>query len=165
MSNPKSPSTVSNREIWSLSHLTALCSRALEHLQATVANPTVRVCTQLALITILFSTPAVAQTDVGNIYCGTPVETGITVIFGAIAALGLPAGMFYTGRSGLSYMRSTGDPNRQETARRDLILSGVGLAVVIMALVAPEIITKFGDQIGFSFSDCVTPFSGSSHPF
>ncbi|WP_135305401.1 pilin [Haloarcula amylovorans] len=99
-----------------------------------------------------------AQTDVGSVYCGTAVETAISVVFGAFAALGLPAAMIFTGRSGLSYMRSTGNPNQQNEARRDLILSMTGLGIVFLALMAPEIINKFGSEIGFSFSDCVSPF-------
>ncbi|WP_227015882.1 pilin [Haloarcula sp. JP-L23] len=126
------------------------------------ASPCLRTTMQLALVVVLCSGPALAQSDVGSVYCGTPVETGISVVFSALAALGLPAGMFFTGRSGLAYMRSTGNPNAQNQARRDLILSGIGLGVVIMALVAPEIVAKFGNEIGFSFSECVTPFAGSS---
>lgn len=99
-----------------------------------------------------------AQTDVGNIYCGTAVEAGIDVVFGAIAGLGLPATMVFVGRSGLSYMRASGNPNQQNEARRDLILSLVGLGVVVLAIVSPELITKFGDNVGFGFSDCVAPF-------
>ncbi|WP_236044940.1 hypothetical protein [Haloarcula nitratireducens] len=99
-----------------------------------------------------------AQTEVGSVYCGTAVETAISVVFGALAALGLPAAMIFTGRSGLSYMRSTGNPNQQNEARRDLILSMTGLGIVFLAIMAPEIINKFGSEIGFSFSNCVSPF-------
>ncbi len=123
-----------------------------------LGNPRFRSLLQLSLITVLFSGSAMAQTDVGSVYCGTAVETAISVVFGAFAALGLPAAMIFTGRSGLSYMRSTGNPNQQNEARRDLILSMTGLGIVFLALMAPEIINKFGSEIGFSFSDCVSPF-------
>jgi hypothetical protein len=59
----------------------------------------------------------------------------------------------------MSYMRSSGNPNQQMEARKDLILSLVGLGVVVLAIVSPELISKFGDQIGFGFSDCVKPYT------
>ncbi|KOX93208.1 hypothetical protein AMS69_12290 [Haloarcula rubripromontorii] len=121
-------------------------------------TPGVRETTQLLLILTLFAGSAMGQTDVGNIYCDTAVEDGVNVVFGALAGLGLPATMVFVGRSGLSYMRASGNPNQQNEARRDLILSLVGLGVVVLAIVAPELITKFGDNVGFGFSDCVTPF-------
>ncbi|GCF15983.1 hypothetical protein Harman_39180 [Haloarcula mannanilytica] len=110
------------------------------------------------LVVVVFSGTAMGQTDVGDIYCDTAVEDGVDVVFGALAGLGLPATMVFVGRSGLSYMRASGNPNQQNEARRDLILSLVGLGVVVLAIVAPELITKFGDNVGFGFSDCVTPF-------
>ncbi|RLM88047.1 pilin [Haloarcula sp. Atlit-7R] len=121
-------------------------------------TPGVRQATQLLLLLTLFAGSAMGQTDVGNIYCNTAVEDGVNVVFGALAGLGLPATMVFVGRSGLSYMRASGNPNQQNEARRDLILSLVGLGVVVLAIVAPELITKFGDNVGFGFSDCVTPF-------
>jgi hypothetical protein len=114
---------------------------------------------QLLLLVTLFSGTAMAQTDLGSIYCGTAVEDGIGAVFGAIAALGLPATMIFVGRSGISYMRSSGNPNQQMEARKDLILSMVGLGIVVLAIVSPELISKFGDQLGFGFSDCVKPYT------
>jgi hypothetical protein len=114
---------------------------------------------QLLLLVTLFSGAAMAQTDLGSIYCGTAVEDGIGAVFGAIAALGLPATMIFVGRSGISYMRSSGNPNQQMEARKDLILSMVGLGIVVLAIVSPELISKFGDQLGFGFSDCVKPYT------
>lgn len=133
-------------------------THAKQRLTEAWLTPGVRQTTQLLLLLTLFAGSAMGQTDVGNIYCGTAVEDGVDVVFGALAGLGLPATMVFVGRSGLSYMRASGNPNQQNEARRDLILSLVGLGVVVLAIVAPELITKFGDNIGFGFSDCVTPF-------
>ena len=135
-----------------------LYARAKRRLAKAWLTPGVRPATQLLLILTLFAGSALGQTDVGDIYCGTAVESGINVVFGALAGLGLPATMVFVGRSGLSYMRASGNPNQQNEARRDLILSLVGLGVVVLAIVAPELITKFGNNVGFGFSDCVTPF-------
>ncbi|WP_209309578.1 pilin [Haloarcula amylovorans] len=139
---------------------TAIREHARWGLLTATSNPRFRSLLQLSLIVVLFSGSAMAQTSVGSVYCGTPVETAISLVFGAIAALGMPAAMFFTGRSGLSYMRATGNPNQQNQARQDLILSVTGLAIVFLALIAPEIISKLGSELGFSFSSCVNPFGG-----
>ncbi len=148
----------SNQRIERIEHTTnTLHSREARFADAWL-TPGVRQATQLLLLLTLFAGSAMGQTDVGNIYCDTAVEDGVNVVFGALAGLGLPATMVFVGRSGLSYMRASGNPNQQNEARRDLILSLVGLGVVVLAIVAPELITKFGDNVGFGFSDCVTPF-------
>jgi len=156
MSNSSTKSDASTAETTrSLSAHAAL--RLGEGLHSTVFKRSL----QLLLLVTLFSGAAMAQTDLGSIYCGTAVEDGIGTVFGAIAALGLPATMIFVGRSGISYMRSSGNPNQQMEARKDLILSMVGLGIVVLAIVSPELISKFGDQLGFGFSDCVKPYTFS----
>lgn len=74
---------------------------------------------------IIMTGSATAQSDVGDVYCGTGVETGITIVFGAIAGLGLPATGFYVCRAGLSYMRAGGNPEKKNTAKERLVMSGL----------------------------------------
>lgn len=122
-------------------------------------SPAVRRSSLALLVVTVFTGPAMAQSDLGSIYCGTAVETGISIVFGAIVALGLPSAMFFVGRSGLGYMRATGQPQQQMEARKDLILSGVGFMIVVLAIVSPQIISNLGDQLAFGFSDCVKPYT------
>jgi len=103
--------------------------------------------------------PAAAQNQVGDVYCNTGVATGIDLVFGAIAGLGLPATAFYIGTAGLS--RTCGlaaIPRRRTMPREKLVMSGIGFGIVVLALVSPELIDKVGSQMGFGFSDCVKPF-------
>ncbi|AGB33964.1 hypothetical protein C488_20717 [Natrinema pellirubrum DSM 15624] len=102
--------------------------------------------------------PAAAQNQVGDVYCNTGVATGIDLVFGAVAGLGLPATGFYTGKAGLSYMRAGGNPEKKNDAKEKLVMSGIGFGIVVLALVSPELIDKVGSQMGFGFSDCVKPF-------
>ena len=102
--------------------------------------------------------PAAAQNQVGDVYCDTGVATGIDLVFGAVAGLGLPATGFYTGKAGLSYMRAGGNPEKKNDAKEKLVMSGIGFGIVVLALVSPELIDKVGSQMGFGFSDCVKPF-------
>ncbi|WP_135536438.1 pilin [Halostella pelagica] len=102
--------------------------------------------------------PAAAQSQVGDVYCDTGVATGIDLVFGAVAGLGLPATGFYTGKAGLSYMRAGGNPEKKNDAKEKLVMSGIGFGIVTLALVSPELIDKVGSQMGFGFSDCVKPF-------
>lgn len=111
----------------------------------------------LALL-VLAADPVAAQSDVGEIYCDTGVDTGISILFGALAGLGLPATALYVGRSGLSYMQAGGNPERKNAAKQKLVMSGVGFAIIVLALLSPELIDNVGSQMGFSFSDCVKPF-------
>ena len=106
----------------------------------------------------LASGSAAAQSNVGGVYCGTGVETGISIVFGAVAGLGLPATGFYVGRAGLSYMRAGGNPEKKNQAKERLVMSGVGFGIIVLALISPELIDKVGSQMGFGFSDCVKPF-------
>lgn len=108
----------------------------------------------LALIAV---EPASAQTGVGSVYCGTAVENGIDMIFGAIAGLGLPLTMFYMVRGGYNYMRAGGRPQRKDNAREQIVMAGMGFGIVVLALAAPEMVDKFGSQLGFNFSECVQP--------
>jgi len=64
--------------------------------------------------------PAAAQNQVGDVYCNTGVATGIDLVFGAIAGLGLPATAFYIGTAGLSYMRAGGNPEKKNDAKEKL---------------------------------------------
>lgn len=139
-----------------------LASHAKVRLLEAISNPTVQRLTQLALVLVLFSGTAMA--DMGDVYCGTPVERLLNITFQALAGLGLPVAMFFTGRSGLAYMRASSNPNQQNEARKDLILSMVGFGVLILAIVSPEVISKFADAAGFTFSDCVNPLKSSSGP-
>ncbi|WP_049911938.1 pilin [Natrinema limicola] len=106
----------------------------------------------------LASGSVAAQSSVGDVYCGTGVETGIGIVFGAVAGLGLPATGFYVGRAGLSYMRAGGNPEKKNQAKERLVMSGVGFGIIVLALISPELIDKVGSQMGFGFSDCVKPF-------
>ncbi|WP_227015054.1 pilin [Natronorubrum aibiense] len=108
---------------------------------------------------VLVSTSSVAaQSNVGDVYCGTGIETGIGIVFGAVAGLGLPATGFYVGRAGLSYMRAGGNPEKKNQAKEKLVMSGIGFGIIVLALISPELIDKVGRQMGFGFSDCVKPF-------
>nr|WP_280513034.1 pilin [Natrinema pellirubrum] len=107
---------------------------------------------------VIMTGSAAAQSDVGDVYCGTGVETGITIVFGAIAGLGLPATGFYVCRAGLSYMRAGGNPEKKNTAKERLVMSGVGFGIIVLALISPELIDNVGSQMGFEFSSCVQPF-------
>jgi len=106
----------------------------------------------------LASGSVAAQSNVGDVYCGTGVETGINIVFGAVAGLGLPATGFYVGRAGLSYMRAGGNPEKKNQAKEKLVMSCVGFGIIVLALISPELIDKVGSQMGFGFSDCVRPF-------
>lgn len=114
--------------------------------------------TQLVLVLATLSVPVAAQSSVGGVYCGTGVETGIDLIFSAIAGLGLPATGLYTGSAGLSYMRAGGNPEKQNKAKEKLLMSAVGFGIIVLALISPALIDKIGSQMGFGFSDCVKPF-------
>lgn len=102
--------------------------------------------------------PAAASSTVGNVYCDTGVSAGIDLIFGAVAGLGLPITGLYTGKAGLSYMTAGGNPEKKSNAKDQLVMSGIGFGIVVLALVSPELIDKVGSQMGFGFSDCVKPF-------
>lgn len=101
---------------------------------------------------------AAAPDDVGNVYCDTGVETGIDLVFGAVAGLGLPATGYYMSKGGLSYMRAGGNPEKKNKAKERLVMSAIGFGIVVLALLSPELVDKIGTQMGFGFSDCVKPF-------
>ncbi|MCD2205074.1 pilin [Halobacterium sp. KA-6] len=102
--------------------------------------------------------PAAAASNVGSVYCDTGVATGIDLIFGAVAGLGLPITGLYTGKAGLSYMTAGGNPEKKNKAKDQLVMSGIGFGIVVLALVSPELIDNVGSQMGFGFSECVKPF-------
>ncbi|MFD1648045.1 pilin [Haloarchaeobius litoreus] len=107
---------------------------------------------------LLATGTAAAQEDVGNVYCDTGVETGIDLVFGAVAGLGLPATAYYLSKGGLSYMRAGGNPEKKNQAKNRLVMSAIGFGIVVLALLSPELVDKIGSQMGFGFSDCVKPF-------
>ncbi len=107
---------------------------------------------------LLATGTAAAQDDVGNVYCDTGVETGIDLVFGAVAGLGLPATGYYMSKGGLSYMRAGGNPEKKNKAKERLVMSAIGFGIVVLALLSPELVDKIGTQMGFGFSDCVKPF-------
>ncbi|MFC7078079.1 hypothetical protein [Haloarcula halophila] len=144
-----------------------LRSQAKTHAEATLQDPLAHVTAQAGFLWMLlggqaslYVMPVVAAntSTIGSVFCSTPVADGIGLIFGAIAGLGLPATMFFMGRSGLSYMRSSGNPNKKNKARSDLILTATGFGIVALAIVAPELVDKVGSTIGFGFSSCVMPY-------
>jgi len=127
-----------------------------------VWSSTLRRSLQAYLVLGMFTAPAAAQ-EIGDAYCGTPVEDFLFLVFSMLVGLGLPATMLYVGRSGLSYMRASGNPNQQNEARRDLILSFTGFGIIMLAIVSPEIMDKFfAETGGVSMSDCVMPLRGDS---
>lgn len=135
-------------------------SSVSSHLKPTLTRVSPRVVSLamgLAFLVVAVG-PAAAQNQVGDVYCNTGVATGIDLVFGAVAGLGLPATGFYTGKAGLSYMRAGGNPERKNKAKEKLVMSGIGFGIVVLALVSPELIDKVGSQMGFGFSDCVKPF-------
>ncbi|WP_229380279.1 pilin [Haloterrigena salifodinae] len=151
-SSYNSPESPTNRH-----ESTSSSSSDIRQLRNTVLSTVVSTIVWSALL-IVISGSAVAQSDVGNVYCGTGVETGIGLVFGAVAGLGLPATGFYVGRAGLSYMRAGGNPEKKNRAKEKLVMSGIGFGIIVLALISPELIDKIGSQMGFGFSDCVKPF-------
>ncbi|AGB17385.1 hypothetical protein Halru_2814 [Halovivax ruber XH-70] len=123
-------------------------------LQTLARPPVVQLAVGLAFL-VVATNPVSA--DVGDVYCDTGVETGISLVFGALAGLGLPATAFFIGRAGLSYMRAGGNPEKKNDAKQKLVMSGLGFAIIVTALVSPELVDKVGSQMGFAFSDCVKP--------
>jgi len=124
----------------------------------TQARPRVISLTMGLAFLVVAVGPAAAQSQIGNVYCNTGVATGIDLVFGAIAGLGLPATGFYTGKAGLSYMRAGGNPEKKNDAKEKLVMSGIGFGIVVLALISPTLIDNVGSQMGFGFSDCVKPF-------
>ncbi|MCU4743334.1 pilin [Halobacteria archaeon AArc-xg1-1] len=130
------------------------------YLQTPIVSTSPRVLSLTVWVGVLLvmTSTATAQSNVGDVYCGTGVETGITIVFGAIAGLGLPATGYYLTKSGLDYMRAGGNPEKKNTAKQELVMSGIGFGIIVIALISPELIDNIGSQMGFSFSDCVKPF-------
>ncbi|MBX0288713.1 pilin [Halomicroarcula sp. F28] len=138
--------------------LHSLASHAKLRASQAAASPAVRRSFQFYLALVLFTGPAAAR-ELGKVYCGTSVESLLTAVFGALVGIGIPATMFYVARSGLSYMRASGNPNQQNEARRDLILSLTGFGVIVLAIISPEIASKFFAETSNSISPCVRPLS------
>jgi hypothetical protein len=134
-----------------------LVSRRLKSVLTRVPPRAVSFTMGIAFLIVAVGSVA-AQQQVGDVYCDTGVATGIDLVFGAVAGLGLPATGFYTGKAGLSYMRAGGNPEQKNDAKEKLVMSGIGFGIVVLALISPELIDKVGSQMGFGFSDCVKPF-------
>lgn len=139
---------------WYLSQLRALIARVRRR----SPNGTLPLTLGVAVALVAMTSPVAAQTKLGGIYCGTAVQTGINVLFTLLAGLGLPIAMFFTGRSGLQYMFAGGNPKMKNKAKESLIMSAVGFSLIIGAILLPGLITKIGNQFGFSFSSCVVPY-------
>ncbi|ELZ88838.1 hypothetical protein C453_01205 [Haloferax elongans ATCC BAA-1513] len=135
----------------------SLLTAWLPSLSSQVPTHCVSLAMGLAFLMVAVA-PAAAQSELGSVYCDTNVETGITMIFGAVAGLGLPATGYYMGKSGLAYMRAGGNPERKNNAKEKLVMSGIGFGIVVLALTSPELVDKVGSQMGFGFSQCVKPF-------
>ena len=161
MSNTPSSSTVSDADTESAStnsqpeSLTA--NRTLKTALSYTSPRIISLAVGLTFLVVAVA-PAAAQSQVGDVYCNTGVATGIDLVFGAVAGLGLPATSFYTGKAGLSYMRAGGNPEKKNEAKEKLVMAGIGFGIVTLALVSPELIDKVGSQMGFGFSECVKPF-------
>jgi hypothetical protein len=88
-------------------------------------------------ITTLFAPPAFAATaDISQ------VENFIRSIIQVIASL---AGLIATGffvLGGFGYITSTGNPEHMDKAKRTLLWSGIGLAIVIASFVLSNIIVE-----------------------
>jgi hypothetical protein len=85
---------------------------------------------------ILLTHPAFA--DSGNI---TQVESFIRSVIQVVAGLaGLVATGFFV-MGGFGYITSSGNPEHLDKAKRTLLHSGIGLAIVIAAFVISNIIT------------------------
>jgi len=151
MSNSTNSSTASTSIT-----LHSLASHAKLRASQAAASRVLRRSFGFYLTLTLFTGPAAAR-ELGKVYCDTSVDSLITLVFGALVGIGIPATMFYVGRSGLSYMRASGNPNQQNEARRDLILSVTGFGVILLAIVSPEIASKFFEQTSNSISPCVRP--------
>ncbi|AQL44443.1 hypothetical protein BV210_02410 [Halorientalis sp. IM1011] len=102
--------------------------------------------------------PAAAQSDLGSVWCGTGVDTGITIAIGAIAGLGLPWTIFSIAQAGIAYERAGGNPEKQNSAKEKLVKSAIGFGIIILAVLSPAIINNVGGQMGFGFADCMNPF-------
>lgn len=155
MSN-ESPSNSSNQPASQPAKSPTLSTRT-HHLFVRVSPRILSIAVWMAFLVIITGSVS-AQSDVGDVYCGTGVATGITIVFGAIAGLGLPATGFYVCRAGLSYMRAGGNPEKKNNAKERLVMSGIGFGIIVLALISPELIDNVGSQMGFNFSDCVKPF-------
>lgn len=79
--------------------------------------------------------PALAAGDIGS------VENFIRSVIQVLAGL---AGLIATGffvAGGFTYITSSGNPEHMDKAKRTLMYSGVGLAIVIAAFVISNIVT------------------------
>lgn len=90
---------------------------------------------------LIVASPAFAATaDIGQ------VESFIRTIIKVLAGLaGLVAtGFFVVG--GFTYITSSGNPEHLDRAKRTLLWSGIGLAIVIAAFVISNIVTTIATQ-------------------
>lgn len=90
--------------------------------------------------------PLIAAPDVFAASDMTQVENFIRNIIKVLAGLaGLVAtGFFVVG--GFTYITSSGNPEHLDKAKRTLLWSGIGLAIVIAAFVISNIVTSIASQ-------------------
>lgn len=96
-------------------------------------------------------------TKIGDIYCKTGVEDAIDVGFTALAGLGLPLTAGYLVIVGVRYLKASTEQQKKE-AKDSLTNAAIGFAIIVGAIISPELIDKIGTQVGFTFSKCVKPF-------
>lgn len=122
-----------------------------------VHSQSIHFVTGLAFLLVAVG-PAAAQSDLGSVWCGTGVDTGITIAVGAMAGLGLPWTIFSIVQAGIAYERAGGNPEKRNEAKEKLVKSAVGFAIITLAVLSPAIINNIGSQMGFGFADCMNPF-------
>lgn len=120
--------------------------------------PTAKYSAALVLFMLIAVEPVAAQQDFGYIYCGTAIETFINITFTALIGLAVPIAMLYTGLSGYRYMRSGGNPDKEAEAKNQLKYSLIGMGVIVLVIIFPELADKLFSQFGYAISDCVKPF-------
>lgn len=157
MTSKQSPSTSGDTD----SPAPTIRTRAYSAFKTTVTNPASQYTLIGLLLVIIASSPATAQ-QLGDVYCGTDVETVIGTFFSAMLGLGLPISLFYTGYSGFRYMRAGGNPDKEREAKQKLYYGVMGLLIILGVLVLPEIADSIFDTIGYGFSDCVKPFASGT---
>lgn len=135
----------------------SLSTRARSALTSTITSPTGRGVLIGLLVLIVASSPAAAQ-QLGEVYCGTAIENIIDTLFSAMLGLALPVSLAYTGFSGFRYMRAGGNPESERQAKQKLTYGVMGLLIVMLVLILPELADKLFSTVGAGFSDCVKPF-------
>jgi hypothetical protein len=99
------------------------------------------------IICIAFGLPVVfsqsAFADSGSV---TQVDNFIQGVIQAIAGFGGLVATLFIVVAGFTYITSTGNPERLEKAKKTLLHSGVGLAIIIGAFVISSIVTSIATK-------------------